>query len=770
MALVECDRIHGNTTLYAQDPPCAVFESVLYMPRAGEDARGQRSHGLYDGGGRLLAPAGRFRGPVRENAGPLPTTSQRPAGLPFHGGPFFYLGRHTTHYGHFLIDTLCRLWAWREQGVGAKILYHGLVTPAEMFAQPFAAAIFGACGLGPEDFVKFDEPVRLGRVVVASPAMEELNFIHTGFARRFNEIGDIICPRPVARRNDMPVYLSKRNVMSGISHFVNEARFTEVLERAGVRIIEPEALGFAEQVALFRENSLVSGLIGSAFHTSLFTPRCRMLVLNYERTVWSNQLLVDRANGNEARYVCEAAGSRALGGDGRFMNRFEMHDPVRLAEDFLRAMDKFSGVPSGQGARMVPASPPETKHRYAICACARWETPYIVEWLSYYREIGFDHVYLYCNDDDPGPFYEAVLPFMQGAAPFVTFRHHPHQGQQLEMYAHFAAHGLEETEWVGFFDIDEFLRLPPGLTIAQFMGRFIPEVECVMFNWVFFGPNGHKTPSGGKILEELTRRERVVHPFTKFVARGAAVAEVDFSDANRAHGFWHEFGTKVGRVVISANVLGEHMMDYYQGFPARPAAFVNEPERRAKLLETAVVHHYAFRCEQAFWDRSARGLKGAFDGQAMWQRIAEGPNFTSRVAELNEVEDLSLAGFWGGVRARAMALGTGLPEAQTAADAPLRPDHISQGKSVMRQGDDWRLDLGAMATITEVHLPVLAGGFSLGVSIEGTAWVTLLMRRDDAAEPVIWAGPGTAWARFVRVVPLGPGGVVPRIEVFGSVP
>ena len=267
------------------------------------------------------------------------------------------------------------------------------------------------------------------------------------------------------------------------------------------------------------------------------------------------------------------------------------------------------------------------KHRFAICACARWETPYIVEWLNYYRELGFSHVYLYCNDDDPGPLYERVLPFTRGEVPFVTFFHHPHQGQQYEMYAHFIRHGQAEVEWVSFFDVDEFLRLPPGEDVATFMGRFPTEVECVLFNWIFFGPNGHKTAPQGLVLENFTRREAGLHPFTKLVVRAAALLEIDLGNRQRARGFWHEIGSKIDRPVIAVNALGEDMAAYYQGFPEQSRRFANDSARRARLLETAVVHHYAFRSEQAFLERSARGLKGDFGDQGIWKQAAEGERF-----------------------------------------------------------------------------------------------------------------------------------------------
>lgn len=450
--------------------------------------------------------------------------------------------------------------------------------------------------------------------------------------------------------------------------------------------------------------------------------------------------------------------------------------------------------------------------RFVICACARWETRYIVEWLTYYRELGFSHVHLYCNDDDPGPLYERVLPFTQGRAPFVSFLHHPHQGQQFEMYAHFLCNGLGNADWVAFFDIDEFLRLPPGETIQDFMHHFPTAQECVLFNWMPFGPNGHKTPPEGPVLENFTRREEKIHPYTKYLARPAALAGLDLSNRGRANGFWHELGTKLDRPLMCTNALGEPAQNYYAGFPDRPAQFVNEPARREKLLATAMLHHYAFRSEQAFAERVARGVKGDFQGQSMWQEIADGQEFQTFLATSNAVEDTSLAGFWAQLRQRAATLGTDLPAVQ---EAPARPDLISRHKPATQSShgkwsyaatreadaaravdgvmdgarrfhtnlDDnpwWQVDLGAIATISEIHIHNTTEpprdrfrDFALSASIDGQSWADLVEKRDGqiVEAPFIWDGPGTAWARFVRVTLLGRDYLhLSQVEVFGKLP
>jgi glycosyltransferase involved in cell wall biosynthesis len=286
------------------------------------------------------------------------------------------------------------------------------------------------------------------------------------------------------------------------------------------------------------------------------------------------------------------------------------------------------------------------KYRYAVAACARWETPYIVEWLNYYRAIGFGHVFLYCNDDDPAELYERVLPFTQGPQPFVTFRYHPHQGEQPQMYGHFLLHHLHECEWVGFFDIDEFLRLPAGETIADFAGRFGGTVDCILFNWIFFGPNGHKTPPAGPVLTNYTRRSENLHPFTKYIAKSSIFSRHRIANLAGGDAFWHMPQPMCEAPIKIVNVLGEDMQDYYAGFENDASPFVNQWDRKSRILATAFVHHYAFRSEESFWERSRRGLKGRFAGQTIWREMAESDRFPAFLKDVNSVLDMGLAEFW----------------------------------------------------------------------------------------------------------------------------
>ncbi|MBU6425845.1 MAG: glycosyltransferase family 2 protein, partial [Rhodospirillales bacterium] len=457
------------------------------------------------------------------------------------------------------------------------------------------------------------------------------------------------------------------------------------------------------------------------------------------------------------------------------------------------------------------------KYRFVIATCARWETPYAAEWLAYHQALGFEHVYLYCNDDDPAELYEAILPFTQGPAPFVTFRHFPEQGMQRKMLLHFCAQNGQDSEWVSFLDLDEFLRLPSGQTLPDYMQGFEGKTDCLMFNWVYCGPNGHATQPKS-VLKNLTRRQASVHPFTKMVFRSWILGQPELFKNAPDCSFLHRLHQYVSVDIRPMNTLGEDMSGYYDDthFAELADGWARGRKPLNRIFESgAFIHHYAFRTEAAFTERVARGLGGDFHGQDHWGRVAE--NETLRAgftASINAVEDMTLAEAWERMIASSRRLAVEPVPDPSSGQTPLpsRPDNISFGKSALQSShcqwsfaptaaqdaaravngiidgtrkfhtdiEDnpwWQVDLGGIATITEIHIHNTRDftwnrltAFSIGASIDGESWVTLAEHHGEPPReaPFIWSGPGTAWARFVRVTLLGRNFLhLDQVEVLG---
>jgi hypothetical protein len=274
-------------------------------------------------------------------------------------------------------------------------------------------------------------------------------------------------------------------------------------------------------------------------------------------------------------------------------------------------------------------------------ACARWETAYITEWLLYHQAIGFDHVYLYCNDDDPTDLYGQVLPFCRGAAPFVTFHHYPFQGQQFYMMMDALRRYKDESQWVAFLDIDEFLVLPELDDVQAYLQRCPAHWDAIHFNWSFFGNNGHFERPSGSVLTTYTRREDRVHVGIKTITRSA---RIDLSRITRKTYIWHGWDGLLGPDFVAVNVLGDPI-DLVKS-DDEGVSYLKPGEIQSRIRKIGFVNHYAFKSARDFDLRIERGTLGEFSTQLAWKQVADSGNADAALRAFNAVEDTYLADFW----------------------------------------------------------------------------------------------------------------------------
>ena len=341
MSLSLCREVFGSTNLILEDPSFTTYRDVLYVPDGVEGA----AAGAYDRTRKILPGGGHVVGvPTLHYGIGAPFTTLDPEDHRFaEDQDYVFVGHlHIGHYGHFLVGGLARFWFLDSyENRKPKLLYLDQRPPQSLFAPPFADLIFQALGINASDFVRFDAPKRIRTMKVASTSLEENNCVHMAYARMCNRLGELLKSATAPEYIDRPVYLSKHELKQGVSTVVNENHFCHELERRGVEIICPETLNLVEQINLFRSRPVVTGFIGSAFHTSAFVPRCKLLILNHGGTVWSNQILQDKANGNQSLYLYPKAGLANQGRNASFGNNFVLADPDTVATDFCYAIDAY---------------------------------------------------------------------------------------------------------------------------------------------------------------------------------------------------------------------------------------------------------------------------------------------------------------------------------------------------------------------------------------------------------------------------------------------
>ena len=124
--------------------------------------------------------------------------------------------------------------------------------------------------------------------------------------------------------------------------------------------------------------------------------------------------------------------------------------------------------------------------KIAICAIARAENNYIEEWINHYIDvIGAEHIYLYDNNSYD---YENVVT-----------RIHKHKdkvdvirwsGNQEDAYTNCWMAHRDQHDWIGFFDIDEFLVLDNGVSLDVLFSREpYASASSVRVTWLMFDDN-----------------------------------------------------------------------------------------------------------------------------------------------------------------------------------------------------------------------------------------------------------------------------------------
>ncbi len=334
MTLLPADRVWGGAEVRPGPPRVERLRDVVYTPYHFDLA-----WGVFDHDGRIVEPTVDRRYPQGEPIAQVPeiTAAELASAVPAPPGEYIYVGRFSTHFGHFLVETLPRYWSL-TRGVGPrqKLLIHEVRAYNFFEGFPFAQDIFRALGLRREHFFFAVEPTRIAELTVPHASLRQQAWAHPAYGRLCRHIGRRLLAGRRATRRGRPVWLSKSRLGEGVARFLDEDRLEAALSAAGVEIVHPETLPLAEQLALFEEREAVLGMTGSAFHLAAFASApTRLIGLGCDATVNSNLVLFDRIGRLDMQRVYAPGTIAARPIHGRFLVEATLPDPEQVARDLL---------------------------------------------------------------------------------------------------------------------------------------------------------------------------------------------------------------------------------------------------------------------------------------------------------------------------------------------------------------------------------------------------------------------------------------------------
>jgi hypothetical protein len=212
------------------------------------------------------------------------------------------------------------------------------------------------------------------------------------------------------------------------------------------------------------------------------------------------------------------------------------------------------------------------------------------EWLAHYLTLGFDRIVIY--DNGSGSETRAIENACTAADRRISIIDWPDKAginPQISAYSHALRNC--KTEWIAFFDTDEFLVLKKSPSIRDFLLAADPSVGAVAINWLFFGSNG----------ETVYRPEPVTERFQRCALEGSLMFK------------------SIVRVRGASGMSHPHSASLRHGFTYVDSDMcettLNDPARISRvILEAAQLNHYVLRSVEEYAWKRQRGNSTLPDG------------------------------------------------------------------------------------------------------------------------------------------------------------
>ncbi len=347
------DRYWGGVDIRHPDPAIEVVEDVYYLP-----VRWGGQWGVFDRNDQIVGSTVDYflEGDHLMGQEPTSYTHYNDVEDVLPDGEYVYGGRWNNHFGHFLTESLVRLWPFAGgKPPGLKIVMHGDGGPQNWFADVRKAEILAGLELTADDFVHIDRPTRIRRLSVPHSSFQQQRFAHVTYGRLCRAMGERLLGGQAPALDDRPAWLSKSQLGRGVRRTINEHEVEAVLQQHGVEVVYPERFSFAELVAFFASRTCVLGTLQSGHNVSLFAPPVgRLLTLHPYFSVNTIHVKIDLLNGNDNIYLYpEGTIERSEPGQA-FMVEATMPDPVGVAHELLDM------IPVAQSRRLTGAQAGET--------------------------------------------------------------------------------------------------------------------------------------------------------------------------------------------------------------------------------------------------------------------------------------------------------------------------------------------------------------------------------------------------------------------------
>jgi len=180
-----------------------------------------------------------------------------------------------------------------------------------------------------------------------------------------------------------------------------------------------------------------------------------------------------------------------------------------------------------------------------ICCIVKQENLYLRDFVEYYKRLGVTNIVLYDNNDLEGEYpHQVIGDYINNG--FVIYNDVRGKYRcQLEVYDRCYEKYRNDYDWMGFFDIDEYLEITGNRNIEDFLSQSkFKEADCICVYWLIFGDNGLLHYDSRPVYERflipnMPNKEK--NCYKLFLRGDKENISVKFQDAN-AFSWWKRDG------------------------------------------------------------------------------------------------------------------------------------------------------------------------------------------------------------------------------------
>lgn len=208
-----------------------------------------------------------------------------------------YIGDVYPFYGHFLTNSLTRLWIlFNPKYTNYKVCFIG---PKDYYEFDDFIDAFYLFGIKKENLIFIDKPTMFSKVIVPEPSYRYWDYWHKDYKRTIDQL----------RINSKKKYHYSKIYLSRSSYFGASGTFGEepierIFKKLGYKIIHPEDYSITEKLAIFSNCKFLAGLSGSAMHNILFcNDNITCYILNRSPCIMPFQIQIDQMKSINSYYI-----------------------------------------------------------------------------------------------------------------------------------------------------------------------------------------------------------------------------------------------------------------------------------------------------------------------------------------------------------------------------------------------------------------------------------------------------------------------------------